>query len=366
MEIASDQEIRNHMQVKFGFTDFKSAEQEASVKAVLRRDKNIIVSMASNSGKSLCFQLAGKNFEKKKNSNSESFKITQSTKFVPGSLQSHGIILVICPNLSLLENQMRYLNGHGLKTVSINSTTEPGSDERREIRDLLLDNNSPVKFFYLCPEMAAMDFYTEFINDMLRDGLISHVVVDEAHCVVDKGFRPAYEALNPFRVKHPLVPFIALTTASKEVIADIQEKLGMTKPTVIRSSSVRKDIFYEAHMLKDGETVDLNFIKALTPDFDSLKQQEIPSGIIYCSTVIEIEDTLKALKKLEIPATSFHAKISSEERFENYNDWMADNVPVMVATTESFGLGIIKQHVKFVVHVSVPKNLRAYYQVIQI
>lgn len=55
-----DKCILKKMQETFGFHSYLSFEQEKSIKAVLSGDKNVIVSMPTSSGKSLCFQLAGK------------------------------------------------------------------------------------------------------------------------------------------------------------------------------------------------------------------------------------------------------------------------------------------------------------------
>lgn len=56
MEI-DDKAIRAVMADEFGFEDFKSREQQKTVEAVLGGVKNLVVSMATNSGKSLCFQI---------------------------------------------------------------------------------------------------------------------------------------------------------------------------------------------------------------------------------------------------------------------------------------------------------------------
>lgn len=55
----SEAEIKDVMKDVFGFDDFKSPAQKQAVDAVLAGEKNIIVSMAANGGKSLCFQLPG-------------------------------------------------------------------------------------------------------------------------------------------------------------------------------------------------------------------------------------------------------------------------------------------------------------------
>lgn len=50
-------EIRQIMKNIFGYEDFKSPVQEQSVHAVLSGAKNIVVSMPTMAGKSLCFHL---------------------------------------------------------------------------------------------------------------------------------------------------------------------------------------------------------------------------------------------------------------------------------------------------------------------
>lgn len=55
-----EKEVLAIMKEDFGFDRFKSKHQRESVQAVLNGEKNVIVSMATNSGKSLCFQLASK------------------------------------------------------------------------------------------------------------------------------------------------------------------------------------------------------------------------------------------------------------------------------------------------------------------
>lgn len=258
---------------------------------------------------------------------------------------------------------MRFLNKLGMRAKSINSTVK--QTERRDIRDSLMDEGTPIKFFYMCPEMAAMDFYTDFLHRMLSEGTISHVVVDEAHCLTDKSYRKAFAILTGLRINYPNVPFIALTTASKATIDNIRDVLGMKNPKIIQASSVKTNIVYEAVCMNEEDEVEqidfLAFFKTVSPDFDKLKSKEMLSGIIYCRTNSEIDKILKVLEGQKVPATDFQSK--DVHRFEKYDEWMSDKIPIMVTTTECFGLGIVKARVKFVVHVNVPKNMRGFYQV---
>jgi superfamily II DNA helicase RecQ len=139
----------------------------------------------------------------------------------------------------------------------------------------------------------------------------------------------------------------------------------MELPKVIASSSIKENIFYDAVCIPDNHKAEdiefMSFMKEITPDFEDLKPKEMPTGIIYCNTNEDVENVVAKLRELNIPAVKFYA--SYVKRFDDYEDWMSDKVPVIVATTESFGLGIVKRFVKFVIHTNVPKDLRGYYQV---
>lgn len=243
-----------------------------------------------------------------------------------------------------------------MNAKSINSLES--YESRDAIKEELLSKNNTIKFLYMCPEMVQLQDY--FLDKLFLQKKISHVVIDEAQCVIDNDFRPSYGVLQTMRMENENVPFIALTTASPETINAIADELGMPESkTIIEGSSIRKNIFYDAVELPESNI--LEFIRTFTPDFEKLKPKEMPSGIIFCTSVKEVKNILEMLEVFNILATSFYAKL--EQRFENYDNWMSNAVPVMVATTESFGLGIFKDDVKFVIHVGAPKNLRAYYQV---
>lgn len=162
-----------------------------------------------------------------------------------------------------------------------------------------------------------------------------------------------------------------MTTASTETIEDIEEVLGMKNTKVVKSTTVRPNITYQVAGLhlsdydSEGEIDFLAFFKSFDPKYEGLQTCEMPwktlSGIIYCSSFREIQDVADKLQKLQIPFTCFTSK--DEKRFDNFEQWMSNEKPIMVATTGCFGLGIVKDGLKFVMHVRMPENLRAFYQV---
>jgi superfamily II DNA helicase RecQ len=249
----------------------------------------------------------------------------------------------------LIENQVRYLNKLNIRAKTINSNVEY---KQRGFIIEDIEGDRKTKFLLVTPEMAAGDWLNWRIPKWLEDGTAIRVVVDEAHCLIDKCFRTSYALLKEFRLKSPEAQFIALTTAKPETIKAIEEALAMVNPTRIIDSSVKNNIFYEvvesSDYMKVENTDFLEFFKTISPDFDALKAKEMISGIIYCQKNDEVEKIVDKLRSLNVPVRKFYA--SYDDRFNDYDDWMSDKIPIMVATTESFGLGIVKRFVKLVAY----------------
>ena len=91
---------------------------------------------------------------------------------------------------------------------------------------------------------------------------------------------------------------------------------------------------------------------------DEYKDQ---SGIIYCFSRKQVDTLTQELQKAGLSVKPYHAGLSDEERSQNQEQFVRDDIQIIVATI-AFGMGINKPNVRFVIHFDIPKNLESYYQ----
>ena len=181
------------------------------------------------------------------------------------------------------------------------------------------------------------------------------LTVDEAHCISQWGqdFRPSYLKICEFiklLKKRPVISAFT-ATATEAVRNDICSALILNKPYITLTGFNRPNLYFEVkHCSKKYDT--------LLPIIQSMKNK---SGIIYCATRKNTEQVCNKLIRDGFKATMYHAGLTESERSKNQDDFLYDNVSLIVATN-AFGMGIDKSNVGFVIHYNMPKDLESYYQ----
>ncbi len=306
----------------FGYDAFRSRQEEVISAALEGRD--VLALMPTGGGKSICFQIP--------------------------ALMSEGIALVVTPLISLMKDQVRNLEAKGIKALAIHMGMT-----RREV-DLALNHAAygGYKFLYLSPERLNTEQFRSYL-DILD---ISYIVVDEAHCISQWGydFRPDYLNIGKLRERVD-APVIALTaTATPEVAEDIMDRLsapgtkGRENFVLVRTSFKRDNLSYVVRHCEDKLGKMLEICRKLSG-----------TGIVYVRSRKRCEDLSVFLNSQGISASFYHAGLSASLREQRQEEWIRDEVRVMVCTN-AFGMGIDKPDVRFVVHFDIPDGPEAYFQ----
>jgi ATP-dependent DNA helicase RecQ len=267
--------------------------------------------------------------------------------------QTGGPAVVVSPLIALQEDQLEGLNGHLGEgaAVAINSAR---SDSEVEAAWDAAESGKAV-YLFLAPEQLAKP---ETVERIARLG-ISLLVVDEAHCVSSWGhdFRPDYLNLGNVRKTLGNPPVAALTaTASPPVRDEIVERLGMADPLILVRGFDRPNIRLEVVRHQEDKAkrkAVLAHITQLTASGDK--------GLLYAAKRKDTEKYAAKLLAQGIRAEAYHAGRSATDREQIHEQFLADELDVVVATT-AFGMGIDKPNVRFVVHSDIPESLDSYYQ----
>jgi ATP-dependent DNA helicase RecQ len=318
-------DLHKALQEHFGFDKFKG-NQEKIIESVLAGYDTFVI-MPTGGGKSLCYQLP--------------------------AMVSDGLAIIVSPLIALMKNQVDLVRSYSSKddvAHFLNSTLT--KKEIREIHDDLQTGRT--KMLYVAPETLTKQENLDIFADLK----ISFFAVDEAHCISEWGhdFRPEYRRLREMMIQiNPDIPVIALTaTATPKVQSDIIKNLDLRDPKIYTTSFNRSNLYYEVQPKIKKEQTLKSLVRFIT-------QNKGKSGIIYTTNRKTTEELAELLQKNDIRAVAYHAGIDSKIRTERQDQFLNEDVQVIVATI-AFGMGIDKPDIRFVIHYNIPKSIENYYQ----
>lgn len=324
------QDVDRVLKTVFQLKSFRQNQLEA-INATLS-GKDVFLLMPTGGGKSLCYQLPA---------------------LVDTGFRTGGTI-VISPLISLMQDQVSQLRNKGISAEMISSSIS--SIERKSILKRFKDGQ--LRLLYISPEMLSKNkTMKKMLVKMGETKELARFVIDEAHCVSSWGhdFRPDYKLLQNAKSDFPHVPIMALTaTANEKVRMDIFKCLR-DNTIFLKQSFNRPNLFYRVQE-KSSDSQALEEIKTLLNG--KFKGQ---SGIIYCHSRASCERTAEQLHTFGLRVLFYHGQMNNEERTRAQNAWQQGRIQAICATT-AFGMGIDKPNVRFVIHLTISRNMEGYYQ----
>lgn len=302
----------------FGYETFRPLQQEVIENVMARRDTLAV--MPTGGGKSLCYQIP--------------------------SLLFDGLTVVVSPLISLMKDQVEQLRAFGVPALFLNSSLAL-QDYQKNMEYV---KRGRVKLLYVAPETLL----TQRILSLLSSIKVDLLTIDEAHCISEWGhdFRPEYRQLVEVRKRFPQAVCLALTaTATSRVRQDIRSTLKFATTNEFVASFNRENLYIEVLPKREpvAQTIQL------------LERHKDQSGIIYCLSRKQVNDLAAYLSSKGYSVRPYHAGLEDFERRRNQEDFIRDDVQIIVATI-AFGMGINKPNVRFVIHYDLPKSIEGYYQ----
>uniref|UniRef100_A0A8C5KYY9 ATP-dependent DNA helicase n=1 Tax=Jaculus jaculus TaxID=51337 RepID=A0A8C5KYY9_JACJA len=321
--------VKDVLQNVFKLQQFRALQLETI--NVTMAGKEIFLVMPTGGGKSLCYQLP--------------------------ALCSDGFTLVICPLISLMEDQLMVLKQLGISATMLNASSS--KEHVKWVHAEMVNKNSELKLIYVTPEkIAKSKMFMSRLEKAYEARRLTRIAVDEVHCCKGRCLSfPDYKALGILKRQFPNTSLIGLTaTATNHVLKDAQKILCVGQCLTFTASFNRPNLYYEVRQKPSNAD---DFIEDIVKLINGRYKGQ--SGIIYCFSQKDSEQVAISLQKLGVGASAYHANLEPADKTRVHTRWSANEVQVVVATV-AFGMGIDKPDVRFVIHHSMSKSMENYYQ----
>ncbi|WP_449116995.1 RecQ family ATP-dependent DNA helicase [Pseudomonas viridiflava] len=312
--------MHERLEQVFGYSQFRPG-QEAAISAVLA-GRSAAAIFPTGSGKSLCYQL-------------------------PALMLPH-LTLVVSPLLALIQDQLAFLQRHGISAASIDS-----AQSREDVAQVMARARSgELKILMISVERLKNERFRQFITQVP----ISLLVVDEAHCISEWGhnFRPDYLKLPDYQREFNIPQALLLTaTATPQVIIDMQEKFAIAPQDVVTTGFYRPNLHLWVEPVA-GRDKRRRLVEWLS-------ERGGQPTIVYVTLQKTAEYIAAHLQQNGLPASAYHAGLPNDKRESIQKQFMSGQLNCIVATI-AFGMGIDKSDIRNVVHFDLPKSIENYSQ----
>jgi len=304
----------------FGFTSFRPLQKE-TITAILN-GRSVLTVVGTGGGKSLMYML-------------------------PAILSSKPT-LVLSPIKSLIDDLLLRCSELNIKACKFTG------EITNEQKDSQINQLLSYKLVFCIPEVLNEGSLIEIIRKE-QDGVrvFERIVLDEAHTIVTWGesFRPAYKEVCTELGRLQSYPKLLLS-------ATIPLKVQTTLTDIFGDFEIKKSSLFRGNLT-------LEVVERPSKTYDEMagfiSERKGQCGIVYCVLAHDVCKVHEELLKRNVSVAKYHGQLSDQIKASSHSKWMAGEVDVIVANS-SFGMGIDKQNVRFVIHAKLPTNVEEYFQ----
>jgi len=273
----------------------------------------------------------------------------KSMCFLVPALLLEGATLVIYPLLALMSDQKRRMEQAGIRSVVFKGGQTP--EEREENFRALTDKENPARVIIANPEVLSR----ENLLERLAKVKISHIAIDEAHCVSEWGdsFRPSYLELGRVIKTLGVKLVTAFTaTASKPVLERIGEILFDGNYHLVRGASDRANIHYAVKYAYAKKKAALELALTMKKPL-----------IIFCGSRRRTEEMAHVCASYfgREKTRFYHAGLTREEKTA-VEEWFFNSTEGILTATCAYGMGVDKSDIASVIHLDAPEHLENFVQ----
>lgn len=333
----------------FHYDDFRTGQIEIIMNIL--NGNNTIGILPTGTGKSLCYQIA--------------------------TFLQPGISIIICPLKSLLKDQMDSMQSRYISNNEKIDSTMNGAQ-----KNVVMNNLKMLKYqmIWIAPERLQSEEFRNVLLEISCSDAVKYAIIDEAHCMSEWGhnFRTSYlQLVRTFKNYLPDVTILGLTaTASDRVLKDLKIEFGIDneKNIITTLDFIRKELEFEVYNCDecDKKKILETLLDELQRNKNVLKLEgeKTNSGIVFspfaggkrgCKQLVY--DAIKIYPdfKNEISYFVGSNKMSDKEKIKVQNGFKQNSISLLFAT-KSFGMGIDKPNIRYIIHFGIPDSIEALYQ----
>ncbi len=296
----------------------------------------------------------------------------KSLCFLVPAVMLPGVTLIIYPLLALMKDQKRRMDASALHAVVLK-----GGQTKKERDDAFLRiSQGKARVIIANPEILLVPA----VLHRLGACNISHIAIDEAHCVSEWGesFRPAYTKLGDIIARLGVQRVTALTaTASPPVLERIQTLLFETSacvsthnsPHMRRIHSSPRAEIVRGNLDRPNIHYRVRYAAAKRPALLSEVLKAEKPCVVFCSTRKLSEEHARMLSAYfqaqapedQCPVRFYHAGMTKPEK-KAIEDWFFASKNGVLCCTSAYGMGVDKSDIRTCIHAESPSKIEFFIQ----